>query len=167
MEEYLQMVELKTSALLCCSLKLGAITAKANENIISALNNYAYCLGIAFQIQDDIFDFNANNIKFGKKMGQDIFEKKKSFPIIKAKELATEQSDIDFIDGYYSGEIIPTDNDVIRFIEIFNKLNIPKIADNTITSYIETAKQCLSILPKNNYSEMLEWFLYYILKREY
>ncbi|MCL2038923.1 MAG: polyprenyl synthetase family protein [Bacteroidetes bacterium] len=167
MDDYLKMVELKTSALLCCAVQMGAEISEANFETQSALNNYALYLGIAFQIQDDMLDFNANNIKFGKKLGQDAFENKKTFPIIKAKELATDKADIDFINRYYQNKISITDNDVNTFIQIFNKLNIPEIAENTITSYIEKSKQYLSILPKNNYTEMLYWFLYYILKREY
>jgi len=166
-DDYLKMIELKTSALLCCAVKLGLVSGGASDEVISGLNNYAIALGIAFQIQDDMLDFNANNIKFGKKLGQDIYENKKSFPIIKARQLVTEQIDIDFIEKYFANEIIPTDEVVIRFIEIFNKFNIPKIAENTITFYIEDAKKYLSILPVNNYSKMLDWFLYYILKRDY
>ena len=167
MEEYFRMVELKTSALLRCAGKLGVIVADVYGKNEKAIDNFAIALGTAFQIQDDMFDFNSNNTKFGKKMGQDIFENKKTFPIIKAKELATDKKDVDFIKKYYANKINPTDADVSRFIEIFNKLNIPQIAEDTIIFYIKKAKKSISILPKNNYSKMLNWFLYYILKREY
>jgi len=166
-DDYLKMIKLKTSSLLCCAVKLGLICANATDDVVYALNNYALIFGIVFQIQDDMLDFNANNIKFGKKLGQDIFEQKKSFPIIKSRQLATEQTDIDFIEKYFANEIVPTEEVVIRFIKIFNKLNIPKIAENTIASYIEDAKKHISILPANNYSKMLDWLLHYILKRDY
>jgi geranylgeranyl diphosphate synthase type II len=167
MDNYLEMITKKTSSLLCCAVRLGAIIANSNDEMLTILNTYALYLGIAFQIQDDMFDFNANNIKFGKKLGQDVFENKKTFPIIKAKELATDKDDIDFLNKYYENKINITDKDVNTFIQIFNKLNIPEIAENTIVSYIEKSKQYLSALPENDYRNMLDWFLYYVLKREY
>jgi geranylgeranyl diphosphate synthase type II len=166
MKEYLKMIELKTSSLLRCAAKLGTIATGASGNIISILDNYALYLGLAFQIQDDMLDFNTNNTKFGKKIGQDILERKKSYPIIRAKKLATDKNDINFINKYYFNEINPTAKDVNKFIELFDKLKIHYDAERQVKRYIKKANQWHSMLPSNNYTQMLDWLLYYILNRD-
>ena len=82
MDEYTSMIGLKTAVLLACSAKMGALIAGADAKICNALYDFAYTLGIAFQIQDDYFDtFGQSNI-FGKNIGGDIMNNKKTWLLV-------------------------------------------------------------------------------------
>jgi geranylgeranyl diphosphate synthase type II len=87
-EEYVEMIRLKTSVLLGCALELGAIVAEANADDRQHLYDFGQHLGIAFQIQDDILDLYADPEKFGKQVGGDVISNKKTLLNLKAKELA-------------------------------------------------------------------------------
>lgn len=89
LEEYLHMIELKTSVLLAASLQMGAIIGGASEGNCIHLYEFGKNLGIAFQIQDDYLDAFGNPEKFGKDAGGDIRQNKKTFLLIHALETAT------------------------------------------------------------------------------
>lgn len=86
--EYLRMIELKTAVLVAASLKLGAIIADASDKDQDLLYEFGRCLGIAFQIQDDVLDTYGDTKMFGKKTGSDIVANKKTYLLVKAIELA-------------------------------------------------------------------------------
>ena len=85
-EEYMKMIGLKTAVLIACASKMGAIIAGASEKECQALYNYGYKLGLAFQIADDWLDTYADPKVFGKAIGGDILNNKKSWLITKAFE---------------------------------------------------------------------------------
>jgi geranylgeranyl diphosphate synthase type II len=87
--EYLRMIELKTAALLAASMKIGALIGSDSEKDADLLYESGKNLGLAFQIQDDILDVWGEIKVFGKKSGGDIVANKKTFPYIKAIELAS------------------------------------------------------------------------------
>lgn len=87
-EEYLEMIRLKTSVLLGCALEMGAIIANANEKDRKALYDFGQHIGIAFQIQDDILDLYADQATFGKQVGGDVISNKKTLLNLKAYDLA-------------------------------------------------------------------------------
>ena len=87
-EEYIQMIALKTSVLLACSLKMGAIIGGASEANANKLYEFGKNVGIAFQLQDDYLDAFGDTAKLGKQNGGDIRANKKTFLLLKAKELA-------------------------------------------------------------------------------
>jgi geranylgeranyl diphosphate synthase type II len=87
-DEYVEMIRLKTSVLLGCALELGAIVAEASADDRQHLYDFGQHLGIAFQIQDDILDLFADPDKFGKQVGGDVISNKKTLLNLKAKELA-------------------------------------------------------------------------------
>ncbi len=84
LDEYLQMITLKTSVLLAASLQMGAILGGAGERNQQHLYEFGKNLGIAFQVQDDYLDAFGNPEKFGKKVGGDIMANKKTFLMIEA-----------------------------------------------------------------------------------
>lgn len=88
--EYMEMIRLKTSVLLAASLKIGAILADASEKDADLLYVFGICLGLAFQLKDDLLDVYGDPKVFGKKNGGDILCNKKTFLLIKALELANE-----------------------------------------------------------------------------
>ena len=88
-DEYVTMIELKTSVALAASLQLGAILGGAGEGNQKHLYEFGKNLGIAFQVQDDYLDAFGDPDKFGKKVGGDILANKKTFLLIHAMEAAT------------------------------------------------------------------------------
>lgn len=88
-EEYLKMIEYKTSVLVACALKMGAIIGGASQQDADAMYDFGKYLGIAFQLQDDYLDAFGNPETFGKQVGGDILENKKTYLVIKALELAS------------------------------------------------------------------------------
>ncbi len=86
--EYLRMIELKTAVLVAASLKTGAIIGDASEKDQDLLYEFGRCLGIAFQIQDDVLDTYGDTKMFGKKTGSDIVSNKKTYLLVKALEMA-------------------------------------------------------------------------------
>jgi len=91
LEEYLHMIELKTSMLLAASLKLGSILGGATQRNQDLLYNFGRKLGIAFQIQDDYLDAFGDPTKIGKQTGGDIKSNKKTFLLIHALETCSEE----------------------------------------------------------------------------
>lgn len=89
LDEYLRMIELKTSVLLAASLKMGAILGGSGERNQNLLYEFGRKLGIAFQVQDDYLDAFGDPQKFGKQVGGDILANKKTFLLIHAMESAS------------------------------------------------------------------------------
>lgn len=87
-KEYIRMIELKTAVLIAASLKTGAVIGGAAERDQDLLSEFGRCLGIAFQIQDDVLDTYGDSKMFGKKTGGDIVSNKKTYLLVKALELA-------------------------------------------------------------------------------
>jgi geranylgeranyl diphosphate synthase type II len=89
MDEYLQMIGLKTSVLLAASLQIGSILGGAGLGNQDKIYQFGKNLGLAFQIQDDYLDCYGDAAKFGKKPGGDILAGKKTFLLVKTLEVAT------------------------------------------------------------------------------
>ncbi|MDE7397520.1 MAG: polyprenyl synthetase family protein [Muribaculum sp.] len=93
-DEYINMIRLKTSVLLGCACAMGAIMAGANDDTCKAMYDYGVALGLAFQLQDDWLDTFGDPIIFGKNIGGDILNDKKTYLLITTLSLATpEQRD--------------------------------------------------------------------------
>ena len=90
MEEYMQMIGLKTGVLIACSAQLGALIGGADEHSQKCLYDYGYYLGLAFQVADDYLDAYGDQKVFGKPIGGDILNEKKSWLTVKAMELGAE-----------------------------------------------------------------------------
>jgi len=86
MDKYIKMIGLKTAVLIACAAKMGAILAGADENLCSLCYDFGYDLGLAFQIADDYLDIFGNPKVFGKAIGGDILNDKKTWLLIKALE---------------------------------------------------------------------------------
>lgn len=90
MADYMKMIGLKTAVLLACSAKLGALIAGADERACDYLYKFGYSLGLAFQIADDYLDTFGDSSVFGKKIGGDIINNKKSWLLTRALEKSGE-----------------------------------------------------------------------------
>lgn len=120
-EEYIDMIRLKTSVLIGAALQIGAIVGGASEKEASQLYNYGVNLGIAFQMQDDILDCFGDSEKVGKIKGGDILRNKKTFLLIHAIETAKSKNDIKFLEAINKNTWSDNSDKVNYFISKFNE----------------------------------------------
>ena len=141
-EEYIEMIRLKTSVLLACALKLGAVLADAPQSDADALYAFGEKMGLAFQLQDDYLDVYGDFKVFGKKIGGDILCNKKTFMLINALAKADGKMREELERWLEATDYVPEDK-VAAVTRIYNELNIPQLALDKINSYFEEAKIAL------------------------
>ena len=140
MEQYIQMITLKTSVLLAASLQLGAILGGAGEGNQQHIYSFGKNLGIAFQIQDDYLDAFGDPEKFGKQIGGDILSNKKTFLLLHAIEVATANQKKE-IDTLISTN--PTDK-VEKMLTIYKDCKVDEWAKELKEKYYKTALKNLA-----------------------
>lgn len=147
--EYIEMIQKKTTNLIRASVLMGAHCGDANNEQIEILNEFAINLGLAFQIQDDYLDLTSQ--VSGKVIGQDLIEGKKTYMIIRAKEIAFEPEDIELINLFYKNNGVKLEQ-IPEMLNLLQKLSILDEAKNLFYSYYENAEISLNKLEKNNYT---------------
>ena len=139
-EEYIDMIGLKTAALLAGCLKMGAIIAGADKKEADLIYTFGYKLGISFQIQDDLLDSFGDPKTFGKSIGGDIVENKKTFLAIKARELAPPAVRIKL-------DELATERDYVKKVEliltIYEQLGVKHVTRDLSEKYYAEALACL------------------------
>ncbi len=147
--EYLKMIEYKTAVLLGAAMKMGAIVAETSEENADLIYNFGLNLGIAFQLQDDYLDAFGNPETFGKQVGGDIIENKKTYLYLKAMEFSNEENQQQLLHLF---SVQPNDyTDKINSVKaIFNASGSSKTTQDAIASYTEKA---FKTLEKMNISE--------------
>lgn len=143
--EYLKMIEYKTAVLVGAALKMGAIISEVSENKAQAIYEFGRNLGIAFQLQDDLLDAFGNPETFGKQIGGDIIENKKTYLYLKAMEFSTEETRAQLLHLY---SINPADStDKITSVKaIFESTGAKNVTTEAIVAYTEKAFECLNEL---------------------
>ncbi|MFW0718020.1 polyprenyl synthetase family protein [Pedobacter sp. N23S346] len=137
-EEYINMIRLKTAVLLGGALKLGAIIAGASEKDADLIYQFGENIGIAFQLQDDILDVYADPEKFGKQVGGDIIANKKTFLLLKAFELA--DGDIkESLDVWTSYKDFDIKEKVETVKSVYDTLDVQNIAKESMNKYLDQA----------------------------
>ncbi len=140
--DYITMIEKKTASLIGGSINIGAIVGNASAEDARNLYEFGRNIGIAFQLQDDLLDVYGNAEQFGKQIGSDIVENKKTYLLIKAYELASpEQRDV--LDNLFQQKSISPDNKVQEVTKIYDVLNIKGVTDSAISHYFNKAKSLL------------------------
>lgn len=166
-DEYINMIRLKTAVLLGGTLKIGSIIGGAGISDASLLYNFGVQLGIAFQLQDDILDVYGDPEKFGKQVGGDILSNKKTYLLIKALESARGET-LDQLQYWLSVTKYAPGEKVTAVKAIYNKLNIREQAEAEMNKYAEMAMDNLERinLPDERKS-ILKEFADALLVREY
>lgn len=137
-EEYMEMIRLKTSVLLGCACGMGALMADAPFEMQLQFFNYGVNLGLAFQLQDDYLDTYGNPATFGKAIGGDILNDKKTWLLI----MALKEDESGELARIINSDI--TGQDKINAVRaIYDKLNLPERIHELIRAYIDTAISCL------------------------
>ena len=134
-DEYLKMIELKTSVLLAASLQLGALLGGAGNGNQHHLYEFGKNLGIAFQIQDDYLDAFGDPDKFGKQVGGDIVANKKTFLSIHALEVASGDNAKELKRLLESSEV----NKVKNILAIYKSCNVDEWAKTLKEKFLQTA----------------------------
>lgn len=138
LEQYIEMIRLKTAVLLAASLQIGAVIGGANANAARWLYQFGEQLGIAFQLHDDILDLYGEASKVGKRIGGDVIANKKTWLLLKAIEIANNDQ-LATINNWMSEKEFDADAKVLAIKEIFNQLNIEQLALDAMTTYFNTA----------------------------
>jgi len=132
-EEYLEMIRLKTSVLIAAAIKTGAIIGGASATTADLLYDFGLNLGLAFQLQDDLLDVYGNPETFGKRVGGDIISKKKTYLYLKAVKISSPDTQKSLISIY--NKSMGNDRKVKKIREIYNSLSIKEITLAKMNSY--------------------------------
>ncbi|MCY1234129.1 (2E,6E)-farnesyl diphosphate synthase [compost metagenome] len=143
--EYLKMIEYKTAVLVAAAMKMGAIIAETSAENCDAIYDFGLNLGIAFQLQDDYLDAFGDPETFGKQVGGDIIENKKTYLYLKALEFSTSDEKEQLLHLY---SIQPTDNSekINSVKDIFTATGASKATQEAIKEYTFKAFETLEKL---------------------
>ena len=144
---YLEMIRLKTAVLIGCALKMGALIADASEDDLEAIYEFGELLGIAFQIQDDYLDVYGDSISFGKKIGGDIIENKKTILFHHAMSNGSINEKKELLKWYGKRTVNEIGNKKIDVVKsIFDKTNAREACMKLVNDYTIKAFNKLSHL---------------------
>jgi geranylgeranyl diphosphate synthase type II len=163
-EDYIEMIRLKTAVLVGCALKMGAIIGKASEKDQVALYDFGIQLGLAFQLQDDYLDAFGNQETFGKKIGGDILEDKKTILYHLALKKATpdQRKSLQFLLG---GEANLGEDQKINSVKsIFEDTGAKSDVNELIQHHANMAllqleKLSISTAQKNRFVALKDWLM--------
>lgn len=134
--QYIEMIRLKTAVLLGFSLEMGALLADAPKEDRNLLREFGTCIGIGFQLKDDLLDVYADKKKFGKQVGGDIIANKKTFLLIKAKEKARGKDKIE-LDQWLKAKKFNKQKKVKAVTALYDKLSIHQLTEKKIHFYFD------------------------------
>ena len=143
--EYINMIRLKTSVLVAAALKMGAIVAETTEENANLIYDFGLNLGLAFQLQDDYLDTFGDPETFGKQVGGDIIENKKTYLYLKSLEVANEvdRSKLQF---FYNQKLKDNSIKIAEITRIFEVNDIPDLIKEQIKNYTDKAFRTLSAM---------------------
>ena len=141
-DEYIEMIRLKTSVLLACAQKIGAILAGASKQDQDNLYKFGEQIGLAFHLQGDYFDVYGAPKVFGKKVGGDIIGNKKTYMLINAYNRADAEQRRE-LQHWMEAETFNSDEKVAAVTAIYNKVGVDKLAIEKIAYYFEESKKYL------------------------
>lgn len=144
-EQYIKMIACKTAVLVAAAMKMGAIVAKASTKDQNAIYEFGKHLGIAFQLQDDYLDAFGDPETFGKQIGGDIIENKKTFLYLKALELGDENQQNTLL-KLFNSSISSSEEKIETAKEIFESSGAVKQIKEAISGYTEKAFLILKTL---------------------
>lgn len=137
-DEYIEMIRLKTSVLLACATKMGALLAGAPETDAEVLYRFAERVGLAFQLQDDYLDVYGDPAVFGKKNGGDILCGKKTYLLINAYQRADEATKAQLL-TLISNNSMEAEAKIKAVTDIYNALDIPALTRAAINRFYDEA----------------------------
>ena len=143
--EYIEMIRLKTSVLLGCAAKMGALLADAPAADCDTLYTFAEKVGLAFQLQDDYLDTFGDPEVFGKKIGGDILCGKKTFLVHAALARMSATEATDFL-ALLNRTDLPSEEKIARVTEVYRRHDVPAVCEARIAAFFEEAHRLLAHL---------------------
>lgn len=163
--EYIEMIRLKTSVLLACALKIGAIMADADEEDQQNLYHFGEQIGLAFQLQDDYLDVYGDPSVFGKNIGGDITSNKKTFMLINALQLAEGEDKAELL-RWIEATDFDRKEKINAVTALYNKLGIDRLAQEKIEYYFAQSRKYLdAVKVPSERKEALEQYTNKMMKR--
>ena len=166
-EEYIEMIRLKTSVLLACALKIGAILADASAEDADNLYKFGEQIGLAFQLQDDYLDVYGDSKVFGKEIGGDITSNKKTYMLINAFNKAND-AQREELTRWVSARVFDRNEKVDAVTRLYNEIGIDQLAQDKIAYYFAQSKKFLDAVhvPEEK-KEELRKYAQKMMKRQY
>jgi len=165
-DEYIEMIRLKTSVLLACAMKIGAILADAPAADADLLYKFGEQLGLAFQLQDDLLDVYGDPKVFGKAIGGDITSNKKTYMLINALQRADAFQRAE-LDRWINAREFDRAEKIAAVTDIYNQLGIREICEARINHYFAESEKCLALVAvADERKAQLREFMANLLKRE-
>lgn len=157
-DEYIEMIRLKTSVLLACATKMGALLAGAPETDAKVLYRFAERVGLAFQLQDDYLDVYGDPAVFGKKIGGDILCGKKTYLLINAYQRADEATKAQLL-TLIGNNSMEAEAKIKAVTDIYNALDIPALTRAAINRFYDEAHNELRklSLPESQWSVLWDY----------
>lgn len=140
--EYLKMIEYKTAVLVAAAMKMGAIVAQTTEENANLIYEFGLNLGLAFQLQDDYLDAFGDPETFGKQVGGDIIENKKTYLYLKAMSFST-QEDATQLAALFATHPADTTDKIVAAKLIFNQSGASEATQEAIQEYTFKAFETL------------------------
>lgn len=166
-DEYIEMIRLKTSVLLACALKMGALLADASADDANLLYSFGEQIGLAFQLQDDFLDVYGDTKVFGKAIGGDIVSNKKTFMLINAFLRANEQQRAELHRWVEATEFVEQEK-IAAVTRLYNEIGIDTLAQERIDHYFKQGLACLEAVKIDaERKEQLTAYVYKLMKRNY
>lgn len=166
LEEYIEMIRLKTAVLVACSLKIGALIGGADEHDAELLYNFGINFGLGFQLQDDLLDVYGDAGKFGKNIGGDILCNKKTYLLITALNTADANTKKE-LEKWLLETVFDPQEKIEAITSIYNKLNIKEQCRRMIEEYSRKAFRALQHLKcSEQQKEMLIAYANSLMQRE-
>lgn len=164
--EYIHMIKLKTSVLVAAALKMGAIIAGASDKDANSFYQYGLNLGLAFQLQDDYLDAFGDPKTFGKQIGGDIIENKKTFLVLKTQNSLKNNDLLLFQNHYQAKEVKNIDKKIEEVKQLFVKSGAVNAIKQEIVDYTHKAfKELETISISQNSKNQLVEFGNYLMGR--
>lgn len=163
-EDYLKMIRLKTAVLLATALQMGAYIAGANDEQQNSLYQLGINIGLAFQIQDDILDVWGDPATFGKAIGGDISCNKKTFVLLTAMEMASEE-DRRKLQTWMECLLEDNVDKIAAVTHIYNNIGVRTVCEKVVEEYTTAALAILDSLPQNSATNQLRQLVEKLHKR--
>lgn len=144
-DEYIEMIRLKTSVLLACGLKIGAILGGASDEDADNLYKFGEQIGLAFQLQDDYLDVYGDEKVFGKAIGGDITSNKKTYMLINAFNRANDEQRAE-LRKWVDAKNFNRGEKVNAMTMLYNQIGIDKLAQQKIQYYFKESKRYLDVV---------------------
>ena len=148
-EDYIEMIRLKTSVLIACATKIGAILAGASKEDQDNLYKFGEQIGLAFQLQDDLLDVYGDPKVFGKNIGGDITSNKKTYMLINALNLANEKQRQE-LKKWIAAKDFDRNEKVKAVTKLYDEIGIRQLCERKMDEYYDRA---LEYLAKVNVAE--------------